>query len=121
MISVHPTESADSGKLQHQSFFIKKSDIPDQIVECAQCGFLVDLRQHPSGDSYGAVGNPLINTDNVGAPFWQDPTVQVPSYVETYGDPQPTAGCPLCGTLNPQGKGRGTSGFDKTVKSILGL
>ena len=92
MRSVHPTESADSGKLQHQSFFIKKSDIADEICLCAQCGFPTDLRQHPSGDSYGAVGNPLIKTDTVAAPFWQDPTVQVPSYVETYGDPQPLNG-----------------------------
>jgi ssDNA-binding Zn-finger/Zn-ribbon topoisomerase 1 len=121
LIPVHPTETAGTGQQQKQSFYLKKSDIPDNIVECAQCGFLVDLRQHPSGDSYGAVGNPTIKTDNVGAPFWQDTTVKVPSYTETYGDPQPTAGCPLCGTLNPQAKGRGQSGFDKTVKSILGL
>jgi hypothetical protein len=121
MISVHPTETAGSGKLQSQSRYILKSDTLDRIVECAQCGFLVDLKQHPTGDSYGAIGSPTIKTDTVAAPFWQSPQVKVPSYTETYGDPVGTAGCPLCGTMNPQAKGRGQSGFDRRVKSILGL
>ena len=132
MISDHPTETADTGKLQSQSFYIKKSDIPDEIVLCAQCGFPTDLRQHPSGDSYGAVGNPCITTQGYRFPSPRlDPGISGTVYsqniyfgvfvVDTISDPQPTAGCPLCGTLNPQGKGRGQSGFDRSVKSILGL
>ena len=121
MQSVHPTETANTGKIQYQSRYIKKSDTLDEIALCAQCGFPVDLKQHPSGDSYGAVGNPIVKTENVDAPFWQAPQVEVPAYTNTYGDPQPTAGCPLCGTMNPQAKGRGQSGFDKAVRSILGL
>ena len=120
-IAVHPTETADSGKLQQQSRYIKRSDTLDEICLCAQCGFPVDLKQHPSGDSYGAVGAPTIKTDTVAAPFWQDNTVKVASYTETYGDPVGGPGCPLCGTLNPQAKGRGQSGFDRRVRSILGL
>lgn len=115
MQAVHPTETADNGKIQSQSRYIKKSDTLDEIVLCAQCGFPFDLKQHPSGDSYGAIGNPIINTETVSPPFAGVP------YVNIYGDPQGTAGCPLCGTLNPQAKGRGQSGFDKTVKTILGL
>ena len=115
MLTVHPTESAGTGKAQTQSFYIKKSDIPDDIIFCGMCGFPVDLRQHPSGDSYGAVGNPIVKTET-GNP--RSPGV---SFTNVYGDPQPTAGCPLCGTMNPQASGRGQSGFDKTVRTILGL
>ena len=121
MISMHPTETSGSGKLQTQSRYIKKSDSLDEICECGQCGFLVDLKQRPSGDSYGAVASPQVKSDTVAAPFWKDPTVKVASYTNTYGDPVGGPGCPLCGTLNPQAKGRGQSGFDRRVRSILGL
>ena len=121
MISTHPTETAGSGKLQDQSRYINPADLLDQNIECAQCGFIFDLRTHPSGDSYGAVGAPTIKSESVAAPFWMPVGFKTVSYTNTYGDPQPTAGCPLCGTLNPQAKGRGKSGFDRAVKSILGL
>ena len=113
-IAVHPTETADSGKTQSQSRYIKASDTLDRICLCAQCGFPVDLKTRPSGDSYGAVGNPTIKTENVTPP-------RGATYVNTYGDPNATQGCPLCGTLNPQARGRGQSGFDKAKRSILGL
>ena len=115
MIAVHPTETAASGKTQSQSRYIRKSDSLDNIVECGQCGFLVDLKVHPTGDSYGAIGAPLIKTETVTPPF------AGVAYSNTYGDPQGSAGCPLCGTLNPAAKGRGQSGFDRAVKSIQGL
>jgi hypothetical protein len=121
MRSVHPTETADSGKLQYQSRYIKDSDSLDEIILCGMCGFPTDLKTRPSGDSYGAIGNPAIKTENVAAPFWMPSQSKVPAYVNTYGDPQGGPGCSFCGTLNPQAKGRGQSGFDKTVRSILGL
>ena len=120
-IAVHPTESADSGKIQSQSRYIRKSDTLDNICLCAQCGFPTDLKTRPSGDSYGAVGAPTIKTDTVAAPFWQATPVKVATYTETYGDPVGGPGCSFCGTLNPQARGRGQSGFDRAVKSILGL
>jgi hypothetical protein len=113
-IAVHPTETADSGKIQAQSRYIKRSDTLDEICLCAMCGFPVDLKTHPSGDSFGAVGNPTIKTETIAPPIGS-------SYSNTYGDPNPTSGCPLCGTLNPQASGRGKSGFDRAVRSILGL
>ena len=115
MISVHPTETSGSGSIQSQSRYIKKSDSLDRMIECAQCGFIYDLKIHATGDSYGAVGAPTITTETVTPPF------NGVAYDNTYGDPGPSGGCPLCGTLNPQAKGRGRSGFDRTVRSILGL
>ena len=114
-IAVHPTETADSGKLQQQSRYIKRSDTLDEICLCAMCGFPVDLKTHPSGDSYGAVGAPTIKTETVTPPF------NGVSYTNTYGDPNATQGCPLCGTLSPQASQRGKSGFDRPRRSILGL
>ena len=132
MIAVHPTPTADTGKLQTQSRYIKKSDSLDEILLCAQCGFPLDLKVRSTGDSYGAVGNPSITTQGYRVPSPRlDPGINGTVFsqniyfgvfvVDTIGDPQPTAGCPLCGTLNPQAKGRGQSGFDRAVKSILGL
>lgn len=121
MQAVHPSETAGTGKLQYQSRYIKKADPLDRIIECGQCGFPYDLKTRPSGDSFGAVGDPAISSENVAAPSWMPAQAKVASYVNTYGDPGSSAGCPLCGTMNPQSKGRGQSGFDRTVKSILGL
>jgi len=115
MISVHPTETAGSGRLQYQSRYIKRSDSLDKISECAQCGFPFDLKTNPEGDSFGAVGDPTINSETVTPPF------NGVAYTNTYGDPAGNSGCPLCSTMNPRAKGRGQSGFDRAVRSILGL
>jgi len=115
MIALHPTETADTGKLQTQSRYIRKSDSLDEILLCAQCGFPVDLKTRPTGDSWGAIGAPTIKTETVTPPF------NGVAYTNTYGDPVGGPGCNFCGSLNPQAKGRGQSGFDRSVRSILGL
>lgn len=101
MNSVHPTPSASDGEEIEQSHYIKKSDKLDRMIECAQCGFIVDLSKRSTGASLGAIGDPTITT-NSGTP----PAPGI-LFTDTFGDPVDThSGCPLCNSMNPRAKGR---------------
>jgi hypothetical protein len=103
MISLHPSESARDGKIIEQSIYIKKTDKLDNMIECAQCGFMVDLNRRATGPSMGAIGSPTPKSATVSPP---SPGV---SSTDQFADPVDTnSGCPFCNSMNPKAIGRGS-------------
>lgn len=115
MISQHPSESARDGRVIEQSKYIKKSDQLDKIIECAQCGFMVNLRTRSTGPSMGAIAEGSA-TQKTGTGTPPGPGI---AFTDSYADPVDTnSGCPLCNSRNPQAKGRGMTGFERPKSSI---
>jgi hypothetical protein len=111
----HPSPTARDGRIIEQSHYIKKSDTLDDIIQCAQCGFMVNLIHRPTGDSLGAIGNPTIKTSTFTPPGGA-------SFTDTYGDPVDTnSGCPFCNSMNPKAKGRETDPFTFNTKNVENL
>lgn len=107
-IAVHPTTTARDGQVIEQSHYIKKSEKLDNMIECAQCGFMVDLSKRSTGDSLGAIpsGGATAKSATVSPPA---PGV---STTDSYADPVDTnSGCPLCNSMNPKAKGRENDPF----------
>lgn len=103
MNAVHPTESAGDGLVIEQSRYIKKSDKLDNMIECAQCGFIVNLDKRSTGPSMGAIGSPTAQTGTIVPP---KPGI---SATDNYADPVDTnSGCPFCNSMNPRAIGRGS-------------
>ena len=97
--AVHPTETAGDGRRIEQSLSIKPTDRPDRHIQCAQCGFQVDLDKRATGDSLGAIGTPTARSQTVNPP---KPGV---SFTDQFADPVDTnTGCPFCNSLNPTGQ-----------------
>lgn len=116
MKSVHPTGSARDGLVIEQSVYIKKSDRLDNIIECAQCGFMVDLSKRSTGPSLGAIPNPTFVTDQ-GTP----PKPGIP-FSDTHGDPVDTrSGCPFCNSLNSRADGRYSDPWTTNTKNVENL
>lgn len=116
MEALHPSPSAGDGKVIEQSHYIKKSDKLDNIIECAQCGWNVNLTNRPTGDSLGAIGNPTFTTKTINPPA---PGV---SQSDTYGDPVDTnSGCPFCNSMNPKASGRDTDPFTFNTRNVSDL
>jgi hypothetical protein len=117
MNAVHPGPNAGRGRTIDQSYYIKKSDRLDQHLECAQCGWNMDLASRGSGDSMGAIpsGSATQETGTFTPP-------QGASQTDQYADPVDTnSGCPLCNTMNPRAVGRGMTGFERPKKSVENL
>lgn len=117
MIAVHPGPNAGNGKIIEQSHYIKESDKLDDMIQCAMCGFIINLTKRSTGDSLGAIpsgsATPLTST-------FTPP--RGASFTDQYADPVDTqSGCPLCNTLNPRGIGRGKTGFERPHKSVENL
>lgn len=116
MRALHPSETAREGKVIEQSVYIKRSDNVDHIVECAQCGFMVNLNKRSIGPSLGAIGNPTASSATVSPP---SPGV---SFTDTFADPVDTgSGCPFCNSMNPKGIGRDTSPWDRVNTNLENL
>jgi len=117
MNAVHPGPNASDGKEIYQSRYIKKSDQLDKMIECAQCGFTVNLRTRETGDSLGAIPS--------GSATQYSSTFTPPrgaSFTDQYADPVDTkSGCPFCNTMNPRAVGRGETGFERPHKSVENL
>jgi hypothetical protein len=116
-IPLHPTPSAGDGKVIEQSHHIPRTDKLDKMIECAQCGFIVDLSKRSTGGSMGAIpegsATPLSSTFT--------PTGGV-AETDTYADPVDTnSGCPFCNSMNPRATGRGKNGFDRFRSSLENL
>lgn len=111
--AIHPSETSGDGRVIEQSRYIKKTDKLDRIVNCAQCGFPVDLNKRATGDSLG-LPDPSTTSETVSPP---EPGIEYTSY---YGDPVSTgSGCPLCRSMNVTGKYRNK--LFGSGKSIEGL
>jgi len=114
MNAVHPGPNAGDGREIVQSRYIKKSDTLDDMIACAQCGFIVDLKKRATGPSQGAIPS--------GSATQKTGTISGPGLVTTtdyYADPVDTnSGCPLCNTMNPRATGRGYTGFERPRQSI---
>lgn len=98
MQSVHPGPNAGNGRLIDQSLYLKKSDKKDNFVQCAQCGWYVNLDERATGDDLG-LPDPTTSSDTVKPPA---PGI---SFTENFGVPVVTqSGCPFCRSLNVKGK-----------------
>ena len=117
MIAVHPGPNAGNGKEVYQSRYIKDSDRLDNVIQCAQCGWHMDLSKRGTGDSLGAIPS--------GSATQLTSTFTVPcgtSFTDQYADPIDTnSGCPMCNTMNPRAIGRGRTGFERPHKSVENL
>jgi hypothetical protein len=103
MNSVHPTETAGDAKVIEQSIYIKKTDKLDNMIECAQCGFIVNLDRRSIGPSMGAIPAAAAKTGTISPPGPGTPTT------DNYADPVDTnSGCPFCNSMNPKAIGRGS-------------
>lgn len=113
--AIHPTESAGDGSLIDQSRYIKKSDNLDKIIECAQCGYPVNLDRRSTGPSMGAIAEGSA-TAKTGTGTPPGPGI---AFTDAYADPVDTnSGCPLCNSMNPKGIGRGRTGFERPKSGI---
>lgn len=112
--NVHPSPTAADGKPVDQSRYIKGQDRLDNVIQCAQCGFYVDLDKRSIGDSMGAIGDPTLSSETVTPP---SPGV---SETEYFGDPvDANAGCPFCNSMNPKGRLREKDfGTGKSVENL---
>ena len=145
MIAQHPTESASDGRRIDQSHYIQHADRLDDMIQCAQCGWIIDLTKRSTGDSLGAIpeGSAIPNG---GSTFWApSPPLAVGTLVseaklesagngfphggvvgspeiDYFADPVDTgSGCPFCNTLNPFAVGRGKTGFERPRGSVENL
>lgn len=100
---VHPSETGSTGKPILKSIYTKPGDRKENYIECAQCGYVIDLDKVATGDSLGSVTSFISKSTIVTLPTPSNKPVI--SYADRYADPQRTAGCPLCGTMNPKGAG----------------
>lgn len=109
---VHPSPTASSGRPIEKSNYPKPGDRPENFIECAQCGFVLDTTTVAGGDSMGAVTQFDANSTIVTLPV---PKGAAPiSFTDQFADPQVTNGCPLCGSMNFLGKFRDKDfGFNK--------
>lgn len=124
--SLHPSPTASDGQPIDQSHYIKKSERLDNMIECAQCGFIVDLTKRSTGKSMGAIPNPTITTGSItdsqignirNPPI--PPYRALAAFSDSYGDPvDSNSGCPFCNSMNPKGLGRDTDPFFANVKNI---
>lgn len=117
MITVHPGPNAGNGKVIEQSHYIKDRDRLDDMIRCAQCGFIIDLTKRSTGDSLGAIlsGSAVQKTQTFTPP-------RGASFTDQFADPVDTqSGCPFCNTLNPKAIGRGRTGFERPHKSVENL
>ena len=115
MNPTHPTVSAQDGKVIEQSRYIKPSDQLDNIIECAQCGYMVNLKTRSTGDSMGAI------PEGSATPVSGSGTPPGPgiAFADSYADPVDTgSGCPFCNSMNPKAKGRGMTGFERPKSSM---
>ena len=116
--ALHPGPNAGNGREIDQSRYIKKSNRLDDIVQCAQCGWYVDLRKRTTGPSLGAI--PSGSATQLTAT--ETPPGPGIAFTDTYADPVDTnSGCPLCNTMNPRATGRGQTGFERPRKSVENL
>lgn len=115
MIAMHPSPSARDGREIEQSRYIKRAEKLDRIIECAQCGFMIDLNKRSTGGSMGAIPSGGAS-QLMGSGTPPGPGI---AFTDTYADPIDTnSGCPFCNTMNPQAKGRGRTGFESPRASI---
>jgi hypothetical protein len=117
MIAIHPTPTASDGRIIEQSHYIKQVDRLDDMIECAQCGFIIDLTKRSTGDSLGAIpsGGAIQKTQTFTPP-------RGVSFTDQFADPVDTkSGCPFCNTLNPKAIGRGRTGFERPHESVENL
>ena len=111
---LHPSPTASDGKVIDKSQYPAPEDPKDDVIECAQCGMVVDLGQSATGDSLGAIPEQTTITSktvNLAVPKGAAPI----SYTIQYRDPVETgSGCPFCHSMNPQGKLRDRDPFFNT-------
>jgi hypothetical protein len=118
MINLHPSVTAGDGREIDQSRSIKKVDKLDNMIACAQCGFIVDLTKRTTGDSQGAIpsGGATANSATVTPP---SPGI---AFTDAYADPVDTrSGCPFCNSMNPRAHDRGRTGFERARHSVENL
>lgn len=101
--NIHPTETSGDGKVIEQSKYIKKTDRLDNIVNCAQCGFPVNLDKRSTGDDFYTLDASITTSTETFTP--PGPGT---SQSDTFGEPadDPGKGCPLCRSMNPRGINR---------------
>ena len=124
MKDVHPSPSASTGRGILKSVFQQSQDPVDRRIECAQCGFNLNLDAVAQGDAaetdsttqesgvsqksvqvtglYTSAGSLPLPLQGVSA-----------NYVGTFTHTEPvvTAGCPMCGSYNGRGIGRDKDPF----------
>jgi len=117
MEALHPSESARDGQPIEQSIYIKKSDLLDDYIECAECGWYVNLRVRSTGDSLGAItpsGTQLSKTFTPPGPG----TSQTDKYFDVVDT---NSGCPFCNSMNPRAVGRDSDPFTFNTKNVENL
>ena len=120
MNAVHPGPNAGDGLEIEQSRYIKKADKLDNMIECAQCGWIVDLTKRPTGNSLGAVTP--SGTQLTGAVVPAGSPVPYVSWMDNWYDiVDANSGCPFCNSKNPQAIDRGKTGFEKPHRSVENL
>src|ERR1700724_1675198 len=102
---LHPGETAGDGEVIEQSYYLHLSsgDKVDRRVNCAQCGFPVNLDTRATGDNMYNLDASITTTTQTFTP----PRGKLQS--DTFGNPQDDigSGCPLCRSMNPEGRLRG--------------
>ena len=131
MNDVHPSSSASHGRSILKSDFIKRTDPAEHYIECAQCGFPVNLDRAAQGDA--------VESDNTSQESGVHQTAravvglatavdQLPQalrsssarYIGTFNHVEPVvnSGCPNCGSLNSRGVGRNSDPFMTNVRDF---
>jgi hypothetical protein len=103
--TLHPTETAGDGQRIIQSPYLHASsgDKVDRRINCRQCGFPVDLDKRATGDEF------YTNDATVTTKTQTFTPPRGALQTDTFGEPQSDrgAGCPLCRSINPEGRLRG--------------
>lgn len=124
MADVHPGPTAGDGRRVHTRTPVP-GDKLDERIRCAQCGFFFNPNRESQGDSIDVLETKTTETvtisnsrDRLPQPLKNLTGHVATNFLATSKDVtgsviQAGTGCPFCGSMNPTGKGRKNSPFDK--------
>lgn len=117
-MKVHPSPTASTGRSIKQSTSIKPGDPSERRIECAQCGWPVNLDQHAMGNTGGDGATGGVQFQDVSHSFTNTEaklpiglrgisTFTASSRTVTEPVVSSGTGCPFCGSTNSAGHLRG--------------
>lgn len=124
MGDVHPGPTAGDGRRVHTRTPVP-GDRLDVRIRCAQCGFFFNPDRESQGDSLDVLEEKTTTTVTIAntTANLPQPLKNLTGHVETNflatskdvteSVKADGVGCPFCGSMNPTGKGRKNSPFDK--------
>ncbi len=111
-MDIHPTETAGDGRLKPRRTTYAPGDTRQELLECAQCGFLFRPGKDIEGDSQESPGieevvtTVVVNNNVNKLPVHLKNVAAFLVSSVNVSEPIVSSGCRFCGSLNPKAIGR---------------